>query len=51
MIVTRHLGMFFLAIWLLCTGISQLATIKIPHFSTIMALLAILAGIFIAIGR
>ena len=47
---TKNIGMLLLAIYLILVGIVTLAhTIVIP--AVVMGLLAILAGIFILIGR
>ena len=47
--VTRNLGMLLLAIWLILYGVSGLATLGLP--GPIMAVLALLAGILILVGR
>jgi len=47
--VTRNLGMLLLGIWLLLTGLAGLATLPIP--AVVMAVLALLAGILILLGR
>ena len=46
---TRSHGMLCLAIWLIITGIMGLAAIPIP--GVVMAVLALLAGILILVGR
>ncbi len=46
-----NLGMLLLGIWLLVTGPLQVVTISIPAIGTIMALLAIAAGVLILMGR
>ena len=43
--------MLLLGIWLILTGLVQIASIPIPALGTILALLAIVAGVFILIGR
>ncbi len=47
--LTRSLGMITLSIWLILTGVMQLANLPIP--GVVMAILAIVAGILILIGR
>jgi hypothetical protein len=47
--VQRNLGMLLLAIYLILVGISGVATLGLP--SPIMAILALIAGILILIGR
>ena len=49
LVATRSLGMLLLAIWLILTGIMGLATLPIP--GVVMAVLALLAGILIIVGR
>ncbi len=49
--VTRNIGMLLLAIWLILTGLFPLLNITFAGFGTIMAILAILAGLLILIGR
>lgn len=49
--LTRNVGMLLLAIWLILTGLLQVASISIPGIGPLMALLAIAAGVFILIGR
>ena len=49
--LTRNLGMLLLGIWLIVTGLLQLASIQIPAISTVLALLAIAAGVLILTDR
>jgi len=49
--LTRNLGMLLLGIWLILTGLAQVTSIPIPALGTLLALLAIVAGILILIGR
>jgi hypothetical protein len=51
MVLTRNMGMLLLGIWLILTGLLQIASISIPGIGIIMALLAIIAGILILMGR
>ena len=46
---TRNAGMLLLALWLILSGIAGLAAIALP--SPVMAVLALLAGVFILVGR
>ena len=48
-VVTRSVGMLLLAIYLIISGLSGLASLPIP--GVLMAVLALLAGICILIGR
>ena len=47
--VTRSVGMLLLAIYLIITGLAGVASLPIP--GAVMAILALLAGIFILVGR
>jgi hypothetical protein len=47
--ITRNIGMLLLAIYLILVGVSLVAAIAIP--SIVLGLLALIAGIFILIGR
>ena len=47
--VNRNIGMLLLGIWLILTGLSGLAALGLPP--VLMAVLALLAGILILVGR
>ena len=47
--LNRNAGMMTLAIWLILSGISGLVVLPLP--SPLMAVLALVAGILILIGR
>lgn len=49
--VTRNIGMLLLAIWLVLTGLIPLLSISFSGLGTVMAVLAIAAGILIVVGR
>src|SRR4051812_37883111 len=49
--LTKNLGMVLLGIWLIVTGLLQVTSIPIQGLGTIMAILAIAAGILILLGR
>lgn len=49
MSITRNIGMLLLAIYLILLGIAGLASVAIPGM--VLAILALLSGIFILIGR
>jgi hypothetical protein len=49
--LTRSTGMLLLSIWLILTGLVQIASIPIPGIGTLLALLAIVAGVLILVGR
>ena len=49
--LTRNLGMLLLAIWLILGGVMPLLKLSFSGASTIMAILAIAAGVLILIGR
>ena len=47
--ITKNIGFLLLAIWLILTGLS--AFIAMAGLGTLLAILAIAAGVFILIGR
>jgi hypothetical protein len=47
--VTRNTGMLVLAIWLILSGLAGIVAIPIP--GVLMALLALIAGVLILVGR
>jgi hypothetical protein len=47
--VTRSAGMLLLAIWLILTGLGGLVAFPLP--GVIMAVLALIAGVLILVGR
>ena len=49
--MTRNVGMLLLALWLILTGLIPLLNLNFSGLGTVMAILAIAAGILIAIGR
>lgn len=49
--LTRNLGMLLLGIWLILTGLIPLLQLSVPGFGTVMAILAIAAGVLILLGR
>lgn len=48
---TKSLGMLLLGIWLILTGLLPLVNVSFSGIGTVMALLAIVAGALILIGR
>jgi hypothetical protein len=46
---TGNIGMLLLGVWLILTGLSSLIALGLP--AMLMAVLALLAGIFIIAGR
>jgi hypothetical protein len=47
----RSIGLLLLAAWLILTGVIPLINLSFNYLSTAMAILAIVAGVLIAIGR
>ena len=47
--LNRNLGMLLLGIWLILTGLSGLVALPLPGI--IMAVLALIAGILLLVGR
>ena len=48
---TRNIGMLLLAVWLILTGALPLLNLSFSGLGTLMAILAIAAGVFIVLGR
>ena len=49
--LTKSLGMLLLGIWLILTGLIPLLSLSISGIGTIMAVLAVAAGVLILLGR
>ncbi len=49
--LTKNLGMLLLAIWLILSGLIPLVSLSFVGLGTIMAILAIVAGALILVGR
>ena len=49
--VTRNIGMLLLAIWLVLSGLIPLLSLSFSGLGVVMAILAIAAGVMIAVGR
>ncbi len=49
--MTRNVGMLLLAIWLILSGAVPLLNLSFSGLGTVMAILAIAAGVLIAAGR
>ena len=49
--VIRNLGMLLLATWLILTGLIPLLHLSFSGLGTVMAILAIAAGVLIVVGR
>ena len=49
--LTRNIGMLLLAIWLVLTGLIPLLKLSFSGLGTVMAILAIAAGVLIVVGR
>ena len=49
--ITRNIGMLLLALWLVLTGVIPLLSLSFSGLGIVMAVLAIAAGILIAVGR
>jgi hypothetical protein len=47
--VTRNPGMLLLAVWLILSGLSGFVSLPLPGI--VMALLALIAGVLILVGR
>lgn len=51
MSVTNNIGMLLLAIWLILTGLLPLIHVSFNGLGIVMAILAIVSGVCILIGR
>jgi len=49
--LTRNIGMLLLALWLLLTGLVPLLNLSFSGAGTLMAILAIAAGVLVIVGR
>jgi hypothetical protein len=49
--LTRNVGMLLLAVWLILTGLIPLLNLSFSGLGTVMAILAIAAGVLIVVGR
>lgn len=49
--LTKNLGMLLLGIWLILSGLIPLLNLGFSGLGTIMAILAIAAGVLILLGR
>ena len=49
--ITKNIGMLLLGIWLIATGLIPLLNLSFSGLGTIMAILAIAAGVLIIVGR
>ncbi len=49
--LTRNLGLLLLAAWLILQGLIPLLNLSFSGLSTLMAILAIAAGVLIVVGR
>ncbi len=50
-LINKKLGMLLLGIWLILTGLTQVVSVPIPAIGMILALLAIVSGALILLGR
>ncbi|HEY2839722.1 MAG TPA: hypothetical protein VGJ26_11255 [Pirellulales bacterium] len=49
--LTRNVGMLLLAVWLILTGLVPLLNFSFSGMGTVIAILAIAAGVLIVVGR
>jgi len=49
--LTKNLGMLLLSIWLILTGVIPLLSLSFSGLHAVMAILAIVAGLLILMGR
>jgi len=51
MSLTKNLGMLLLSVWLILTGLIPLLKLSFSGLYVVMAILAIVAGLLILVGR
>lgn len=49
--LTKNLGLLFLGIWLIVTGLSRFVNLPINDLGPLMSFLALAAGVLILLGR
>jgi len=49
--LTKNIGMLLLSAWLVLTGLIPLLNLSFQGLGTVMAILAIAAGVLIVVGR
>lgn len=49
--ITRSIGMLLLGVWLIATGLIPMLNFSFSGLGTVMAILAIAAGVLIVVGR
>lgn len=49
--VTKNVGMLLLGVWLVLTGLVPLFNLGFSGLGTVMAVLAVAAGVLIVVGR
>ncbi len=49
--LTKNTGMLLLSIWLILTGLIQFVNFSFAGLGTLMAILALAAGVLILLGR
>ncbi len=49
--LSRNIGMLLLAVWLILTGLIPLLNLSFSGLGSVMAILAIAAGVLLLIGR
>ena len=51
MSLTKNLGMLLLSVWLILSGLIPLLNLSFSGLHTVMAILAIVTGLLILVGR
>jgi len=49
--VNKNMGLLLLSIWLIISGVSKFISLPIPSMGEIMGALALVAGVFILLGK
>lgn len=50
-LMTKKMGMILLGVWLIATGLLQIVSISIPAAGVILAILAIVTGLLLLLGK
>ena len=50
-VITVDIGILLLAIWLILTGLTAFVRLAFPGRDRVMAVVALLAGVFLLLGR
>jgi hypothetical protein len=49
--VNKNMGLLLLSIWLIISGVAKFVALPIPSLDVMMGALALVAGVFILLGK